>query len=293
MQENNKMLFVLNKGAGKDGDTDWKEIVETHFKDRPFEIRFFELTDKPSSEEIKKVIENFDPMKVVAVGGDGTVTLLAGIIGNSARQLGILPAGSANGMAKELKIPEVPEEACSVLENGTIKCCDAILIDDKNICIHISDLGLNAQLIKYFDEGKLRGKLGYMKVILRTLWHRSKMKVIIQSKNVEIRRQAFMVLLANASMYGFGTVVNPNSQLDDGTFEVVVVRRLSLQALLKMLIKPGPFNPKHIEIFPSTAVSMQTMRPVHFQVDGEYKGKISSLKASVLRHYINMILPRP
>ncbi|MEO7445950.1 MAG: diacylglycerol kinase family protein [Ferruginibacter sp.] len=291
MQDNNKILFVLNKGAGKDGGTDWQEIIKEYFSTREVKIDFFELPDKPSVPDLKAYIEKLDPLKVVAVGGDGTVTLVAGIIGNSSRQLGILPAGSANGMAKEVGIPEDPEEACKVVAEGKIKCCDAILINEKDICIHISDLGLNAQLIKYFDEGKLRGKLGYMKVIIRTLWHRQKMKVIIQTKDVEVRRKAFMVLLANASMYGFGTVVNPNSQLDDGLFEVVVIRKLSLQALLKMMIKPGPFNPRQIEIFPSTAVQMQTMRPVHFQVDGEYKGKISGLKATVLKHYINIILP--
>lgn len=291
MQDNTKILFVINKSAGKNGETDWKDLIVTHFQNKPFTLDFFYLTENPSIENLKSFIEKSDPEKVIAVGGDGTVTLTAGLIGRTSRHLGIIPAGSANGMAKELGIPENTSAALEIIENGKIKCCDAILINDKEICIHISDLGLNAQLIKYFDEGKLRGKAGYMRVILKTLWHRQKMQVIIHNKKVEIRRNAFMVLLANASMYGFGTVVNPESELDDGFFEVIVVRKLSVRSLLKMLVKPGPFNPKDIEIFPSTAVSMETMKPVHFQVDGEYKGRISGLKAKVLKRYINLILP--
>ncbi len=79
-------------------------------------------------------------------------------------------------MAKELNIPVIPEEALQVIENGEIKRCDAIKINEKDICLHLSDIGINAQLIKYFDEGKLRGKLGYAKVILKTLWHYKKWK---------------------------------------------------------------------------------------------------------------------
>lgn len=289
--ENNKILFVINPGSGDSAGTQWQDIIHKYFTGKDAEPDYFILPKKPDVKALKAYINNSLPSKVVAVGGDGTVAMLANITGGSTTPLGILPAGSANGMAKELKIPEDAEQALSIIERGVIKCCDAIKINDKDICIHISDIGLNAQLIKYFDEGKLRGKMGYMRVILKTLWFREKMQAIIQTKDLEVRRNAFMVLLANASQYGFGTVINPDGELDDGYFEVVIVRKLSVSTLLKMLIKPGPFNPHHIEIFPSTSVNISTLRPVHFQVDGEYKGKINKINAKVLKHYINLILP--
>ena len=290
MEENNKILFVINPGAGNN-ETNWQDIIHKYFTGKKIQTDYFMLPDKPDKKMIESFIKKTEPTSLVAVGGDGTVALLANIIGGTSLSLGIIPAGSANGMAKELNIPQDPQQAMAIIENGIIKCCDAIKINDKDLCIHISDIGLNAQLIKYFDEGKLRGKLGYLKVILKTLWHKEKMQVIIQTKNLEVKRNAFLVLLANASQYGFGTVINPGGQLDDGNFEVVVVRKLSVRALLKMIIKPGPFNPKHIEIFPSTSVSINTMRPVHFQVDGEYKGKINKISARVMKNHINLILP--
>ena len=51
-------------------------------------------------------IEKINPEYVIAVGGDGTVTMLANILAGTDTPLGILPAGSANGMAKELEIPD-------------------------------------------------------------------------------------------------------------------------------------------------------------------------------------------
>jgi diacylglycerol kinase (ATP) len=103
-------------------------------------------------------------------------------------------------MAKELEIPTTPEDALKIIEIGVTRKCDTIIINKTNICLHLSDIGLNARLIKYFEEGKLRGMLGYARMMLKTLWRREKMQVIIQTKGLEVRRNAFMVILANALM---------------------------------------------------------------------------------------------
>lgn len=287
---NLKLLFVINPVAGPN-NTSWEEIIRNYFTERPFTVDYFILDEKPDTNLIKKKIKEFSPDRVVAVGGDGTVTLVAKLVANTKAALGILPAGSANGMARELNLPIDPQDALAVVAGGEIKCCDAILINNKEICLHLSDIGLNAQLIKYFDEGKVRGKFGYGKVLLKTLWYKQKMQVIIQSQKKEIRRNAFMVVLANASKYGTGAVINPTGELDDGAFEVVIVRRLALSELLKMLYKPQPFNPKKIETFSATSIKLETTRSVHFQIDGEYMGKINKLNAKILPEYINMVLP--
>ena len=118
------------------------------------------------------------------------------------------------------------------------------------------------------------------------------MQVIIHTKGMEVSRNAFMVVLANASKYGTGAVINPMGQLDDGNFEVVIVRRLSIPALFKMLLKPGPFNTNKIETFHSSAVEIKTIKPVHFQIDGEYMGKVNQISAKIIPKYIDLILPK-
>jgi diacylglycerol kinase family enzyme len=217
--------------------------------------------------------------------------MVAKLVADTDSVLGIIPAGSANGMARELNVPIDIEAALNVIESGEIRRCDAIRINKKDVCLHLSDIGFNAQLIKYFDEGKVRGKLGYARVLLKTLWHKQRMQVILVTKKEEIRRHAFMVVLANASKYGTGAVINPTGEIDDGAFEVVIVRKLALSELLKMLFKPQPFNPKKIETFSATSITIETMHHVHFQIDGEYQGKITSLTARILPKYINIILP--
>ena len=101
-----------------------------------------------------------------------------------------------------------------------------------------------------------------------------------------------MVVLANASKYGTGAVINPEGNLYDGLFEVVIIRQLAIIEILKMWFKPKPFNKKNIEIIKATSVHIITGHKVHFQVDGEYKGKVKEVKAEMQAHCINLIVPK-
>jgi YegS/Rv2252/BmrU family lipid kinase len=286
-----QFLFVVNKGSGTNQSTTWNDVINNFFigKDETFKI--YNLPEKFETTQIKDHIAKEQPNNVIAVGGDGTVTMLANIIAGTNMALGILPSGSANGMAKELGIPENSQEALKIILEAKIKHCDLIKINADKYCLHLSDIGLNAHLIKHFDEGKLRGKLGYALVILKTLWQKEKMQVIIKTKDVEVRRNAFMVVLANATKYGTGAVINPHGNLRDGLFEVIIIRKLSLGTLLKMLLKPGIFNPKKIEIIPSTSVEITTLRRTYFQIDGEYQGRIKKVSAEICEGILKIIEP--
>jgi diacylglycerol kinase family enzyme len=210
-----KILFIINPISGGKTKVNYKETIQQYFEMLPHNIHLFELTGKNDSDAINKQINKIKPDRVVAVGGDGTVTLVAKQILGTPLPMGILPAGSANGMAKELNISTTISEALDIVVSGTIKCSDVIEINNQ-ICLHLSDIGLNAQLIKYFDEGDIRGMLGYARLVFKVLWRKQNMQVVIQSKDKEIKRDAFMVVLANASKYGTGAVINPQGDLYDG-----------------------------------------------------------------------------
>ena len=286
-------LFVVNNSSGTNQTTNWNNVINDFFVDKEQSFKIYNLPEGFTITQIKDHINTYNPKYVIAVGGDGTVTLLANIIANTNIGLGILPAGSANGMAKELGIPETSAEALKIISAAHTNKCDLIKINGDKYCLHLSDIGLNAHLIKHFDEGKLRGKLGYALVILKTLWHKEKMQAIIKTNEKEVRRNAFMVVIANASKYGTGAVINPEGNLSDGLFEVIIVRKLAIGSLLKMLLKPGIFNPKKIEIIPSTSVDVTMVSKMHFQIDGEYQGRIKKVTAEICPGILNIIVPIP
>ncbi len=285
-------LFVINSGSGSRDHHYRDEKIRSFLEEHNISEGIYTLPEHFDIKQIKDHVLKINPAKIIAVGGDGTVTMMANVVSGTDIALGIIPGGSANGMAKELGIPENIDEALKIIAEAVQSPVDLIKINNKDLCLHLSDIGLNAHLIKHFDEGKLRGKLGYALVIIKTLWRKEKMNVVIHTNDNQVKREAFMVALANATMYGTGAVINPEGRIDDGLFEVIIVRRLSFAALLKMLFKPGLFNPKHIEIVPCTSVEINTSRKVHFQIDGEYKGKIKNITASILPKSVNMILPK-
>ena len=285
-----RLLFVINSGAGN-SNIDWHSEISNFFTGKEFDIDFLQLEGKPDVKLIKDRISEFNPGIVVAVGGDGTVGMIAKLVANTERALGILPGGSANGMAKELNIPVLPSTALSILEQGFIKNCDAIRINDHEVAIHLADIGINAQLIKYFDEGALRGKLGYAKMIFKTLWRSQEIEMEIRYANECIQTKAFMVVLANATKYGTGAVINPDGQLDDGKFELVIVRKISFIDILKTLYRPKKVNPDKMQVIQVDEVTITTRHSTYFQVDGEYKGKLKQIKAKILPGYLKVVLP--
>src|SRR5207248_11105267 len=129
----------------------------------PHSIEHFFLSGQNDEASLKQWIEKVRPSVVVAVGGDGTVSLVAKQLLGTKIILAILPAGSANGMAKELNIPTNINDALAIILKGEQKCCDVIKINE-HLCFHLSDIGLNAKMVKYFAEGNIRGLLGYAKV---------------------------------------------------------------------------------------------------------------------------------
>ncbi len=286
-----KILFVINPASGPKTRINWEPSIRHYFKGLPHSIEFLFLTGKNDAGSLAYCIKQIRPDRVMAVGGDGTVSLVAEQLLGTDIAMGILPAGSANGMAKELNIPMNVEEAIDVMLTGEIKNVDVIRINDKNICIHLSDIGMNAQIVKYFEEGKIRGKLAYARMLLKALWRRQRMSVKIEMNGVTTHSVAFMVVIANASKYGTGAMINPEGNPYDGKFEVVIVRRIALSEFLKLFFRYRRFNPKKVEVFQTEAVLIEIKRKTHFQVDGEYFGKTNRVKAIIEPSRLKLLLP--
>lgn len=250
-----------------------------------------ELTGKGDDKMIAKKIKELSPEKVVAVGGDGTINLVAKQLLNTSIPFGILRGGSANGMATELKIPTDPSVALETILKGKTRKCDVIKINENEISLHLSDLGLNARLVKYYDKSSIRGMWSYARLLLKILIEGRLMMASIKTNEMEMKVAAYMIVLANASKYGTGAVINPDGLVHDGEFELVVVRRISLLAFVKMFINNKPFDPEKVEIFQAMNAEISVRRPIHFQVDGEYKGKVQKVTASIIPSALDLIIP--
>lgn len=284
-----KLLFIINPGAGNN-KTDWKKEIQDHFSSLTHTIELYEIPAKCEPDMIAKKIEDSSPDKVIAVGGDGTLKLVADSLKGKKIPIGLLPAGSANGMAKELGIPAEPAKALDVIVNGKPKKISLVKINDER-CIHLSDIGFNAFVVKKFEDANTRGMWGYIKASWKVLWDYSKMKVQMKADDRTIQREAAMVVIANATKYGTGVVINPEGRLDDKYFEVVIVKKISVGEIFKMRFSHKPFHPHKTELLKVQSLEIKSDHRFHFQVDGEYLGKVHVVSAELIPEALEVLVP--
>jgi diacylglycerol kinase (ATP) len=284
-----RILFIINPGSGN-RDTDWPLVINKYFSSLDHTIELYRLTKDCSVQTIREKIIAFSPQQVIAVGGDGTVRMIAECLLQKNIALGILPAGSANGLAKELGISEDPATALEILLNGGLKKIHVIRINGQ-LCIHLADIGFNAFVIKKFESRRGRGMWGYIMASVSVLLNRPLMDVEMQIGNKVIRISAAMIVIANATKYGSGAVINPVGKLDDECFEVIAVKKISLGELFKMTVSHASYDREKTEIFQTNTLTMRSVKKAHFQVDGEYLGRVNEIKANLVPHALEIIVP--
>lgn len=282
-----KLLFIVNPGSGN-GEVNYSEEIKTFFKKRAEDIEIYQLPADCSIEKLKVAIKKANADRVIAVGGDGTLKLVAECVLNTKTIIGIIPAGSANGMARELGVPIELPEALALTVGGNLQKIHVILVNNE-LCIHLSDIGFNAYLVKKFDELPDRGMRTYAKAAWHAFWNHRKMDVNFKINNKLIKEKAAMVVLANATKYGTGLQINPNGKLDDNLFEVIIVKEYSVLEIIKIWISKLPWNPKKIESFQVSELKINTKHKAHFQVDGEYLGKVDKVEAEIIPNALTII----
>lgn len=240
---------------------------------------------------IKALYETYKPERIIVVGGDGTVKMVAEAMAKEDVILGILPAGSANGLAVDLNLPSTLEENLEIAFHHDFMEIDMISINGKK-SIHLSDLGLNAEMIMNYEKNAIRGKWGYVLQTLNVLIDLGDPFTATITGNFEtIKCVARMIVIANSKKYGTGITINPNGIMDDGKFELVILKNLDLIVLGKIITGNMPLDSEDVEIISTDKATITTDIPVSFQIDGEYCGAETKLVVEILPKQMKVAIP--
>lgn len=286
-----KVLLVVNPIAGDLDKTELIAHLEGRAKTQGFDLSVYKTEGENDHHAIEHILKEFQPDRILVAGGDGTITQIADIVREYPVTLGLLPLGSANGLATNLGIPAAWEEAVEVALGEHTTCLDGMTINGR-LGLHLSDLGLNARLVKNYEEGETRGKWGYAKEVIRTLSEHDLFRVRITTDSETVETEATMVILANATMYGTGVIVNPHGKLCDGKFEVIVATRFDIIELAKLIAGNTALDPEVVRIFSTTRAEIECLdEEVLFQIDGEFIGPVDRVKAYILPHMLQIAVP--
>lgn len=286
-----EVLLVVNPIAG---DIDKKEIVakvKEQLQYHNINFHLYSTTGENDKEKIKSAISEHDIERVLVAGGDGTINLVADTVKDLNIILGIIPAGSANGLALNLETPNDLDNQIKIALGDNIKNLDLLCLNDI-ICLHISDLGINAELIQNYEQSSLRGKMGYLIQTIPTLIQsKFPFKFLIETDNYSKEEEAILVGIANMKKYGTGAIVNPNGIPDDGIFEILIFKKLDIPEILKTLSNEADLDPDFVQIIPAKKARITCKNPVSFQIDGEYIGKETSVEIKILAEKLKIASP--
>ena len=208
---------------------------------------------------------------IVAVGGDGSVNDIAGALVGSDIALAIIPCGSGNGLARNLKIPLTPAHAIEVINHFKMAEIDTIDVNG-HIVASIAGIGFDAHVARRMKLAKVRGLQAYAKIIVAdyTTYKEHTYKLIIDGK--EIERQAWFISFANSNQFGYNTTIAPMAQLDDGLIDICIVDRIPLLhlPLTAPLLYLNHFQlSQHVEYYKAHEVTVLNNKERWVNIDGE------------------------
>jgi len=221
---------------------------------------------------------------IVAAGGDGTINEVVNGLGARGATLGVLPLGTANVFARELRIPTALPRAWSLIERGTTRAVDlacARFGEQERWFVQLAGVGLDAQAVRMasWELKKRVGPLSYVWAGLQALRHRASPVEVIGANGAVLAAGA-AVLIGNGRLYGGPFRLFPKARLDDGLLDVCVFEKVGhFNALRHML---GVLCGIHthwwgVQYFQAASFTCRAASPTAVQLDGEDAGDVPVL----------------
>jgi diacylglycerol kinase (ATP) len=210
---------------------------------------------------------------IVAWGGDGTINEVGSAVVFGQTPLGIVPAGSGNGLASDLQVSRRPDRALVEALGAPPRAIDAGELGGR-LFFATAGVGFDAHIASCFDReiNHRRGFTTYLRISTRELlaYQPSTYRVCQDAGICE--RRALLVTFANASQFGNGARIAPGARLDDGVLDLVVFEEVSrfrtLCAVPRFLAgRVTGLRGWSIERIERAAI--ESDRPMNFHVDGE------------------------
>jgi YegS/Rv2252/BmrU family lipid kinase len=254
-------------------------VVDAHGD--PVEVLMTEAVGH--ARELAKAAVRRGARLVLAWGGDGTINEVVSALAFDDVPLGIVPAGSGNGLARELGVHSRPERAIADALQAVPRAMDLGEIDGR-LFANVAGIGFDAHIASRFATATRRGFVGYAGITVRALRSYAPQHYRITIDGVETSHRAILVTIANSAQFGNNARIAPGARVDDGELDLVVVEERSRIATICQV--PRLFNGTANRIRGFTirrirAVTIESEQPMAYHVDGEPIAGGTRLKARI------------
>jgi diacylglycerol kinase (ATP) len=168
-------------------------------------------------------------LRIVAVGGDGTVNEVAQALIHTPAAMGLVPCGSGNGLALHLGLPKAPSDALD-LAAGTAGRVAEIDTGTANGLpfVNAMGLGLDADVARRFNGLVRRGLPAYTRTALSAFFSRSTERCHVSVGHQRETIDMMLIAVANSDQYGNNARIAPRARVDDGILDLIAVRPVGM-----------------------------------------------------------------
>ncbi len=294
MDKKKKILFLVNPISGKGKNQRVVKYIEQYLDKTVFDsdIRFTESAGHATLMSREAAEKGIDV--VVAVGGDGTVNEVATGLTGYPTALGIIPAGSGNGLSRHLKIPANVIRAIRVINRCRIAPIDTATIDG-SLFVNVAGLGFDAAVAKAFSEAATRGFSTYFRITAQSYRNYRPRKYILVIDGKKIKRRALMVSFANSSQFGNNATIDSRASVTDGFIDVCIIGKMpywKVPFLAPLLFLRRFDQTRYVEIIRAKEVIVKQKKKRVIHVDGDPRDAPKEIVMKINPLSLNVILPQ-
>ena len=215
--------------------------------------------------------------KIVAVGGDGTWSNVAGAILRSGLpvRLGLVPAGTGCDLAKSLAIPPRDVAGCAaIIHNGAARTIDVGRVEGRHF-LNVVGFGFDIAVIE--DSRNVRwlgGDLLYLYCALRQIYAFPGFPVEVEAEGGGSRRhELLMLIIANARVFGGGFRIAPRADLADARLDAVLFKNMPPSRrlpLMGQLLQGTHESSPEVEAAVARSFRLRFPTPPRYETDGEW-----------------------
>lgn len=266
-----KIMLVINPISGTGNKKEVAPAVEQRVSELGLDLDVRLTGGRGDATRFAREASDAGYYGVIACGGDGTVNETATALCGSRTALGIIPAGSGNGLARHLGIPVDLGAALDIICSRNIVASDYGTVNDTPFFCTFG-MGFDAAVSHRFARQSRRGLLSYIKSALSEYIQYRPQTYTLSANGKLLTEKAFLVAVCNASQWGNNAYIAPEASLTDGLLDITVVHSGSPidAAVMGMDIFTGLINKNTmVHCFRAPAVVIYRSKEGEAHIDGE------------------------
>lgn len=294
-----KLLFIFNPHAGKGAIRGHLPGVLDTFTKAGYLVTAYPTQGKSDATRIAAELGGqYD--RVACCGGDGTLSeTIAGLLTlNDAPALGYLPAGTTNDFSRNLNLPKVLEDAAYVAATGPAHKCDVGVFNQKTF-IYVAAFGVFTD-VSYDTPQEFKNLFGHLAYLLNGVTRLGSIKsypLTITHDGGTLEGDFIYGMASNTvSVGGFKGLPLGDVSLDDGLFEVLLIRRpksmTELNNITKALLQQNTTDNDTVIALHTSKLQVTGFEPLPWSLDGEFGGDPLVAEISNNRQAISLVCNR-